>query len=145
MLLRFGATQLRSVGKNAHARKVRKSAPRHLSAVQPACPLALLWATVTDTKLYAPRPSWLPCCYAAPYASWLSWLQSVASRGRAPQLAYSQLLPGCTWQQDLVHLRVRFSREQARARSFFPFFWTCLDFSARYIEELASWITRLPF
>lgn len=78
-------------------------------------------------------------------ATWLSWLQSVASRGRACQLACRQLLPGCTWQQDLVHLRVRFSREQARARSFFPFFWTCLDFSARYIEELASWITRLPF
>ena len=78
-------------------------------------------------------------------ASWLSWLQSVASHRRAYQLVCRQLLPGCTWQQDLVHLRVRFSREQPRARSFSPFFWTCLDFSARYIEELASWITRLPF
>jgi hypothetical protein len=144
MLLRFGATQLRSVGKNAHARKIRKIRAAPPSAAQPACTLALPRATVTDTKHCAPRAlRALPRHLAL--ASWLSWLQWLASRGRACQLGCRQLLPGCTWQQDLVHLRVRFSREQAARALFFPFFWTCLDFSARYIEELASWITRLPF
>ena len=125
-----------------------ESAPRHQSAAEPACPLALAEATVTDTKPYAPRAGRAsklaalarracPRCLAITARP--CQLAELAAMGR---LARARLPPSLPPTTAWMHMATRFGAFTraifARAGAgalFFPFFWTCLDFSARYIEE----------